>query len=299
MTLYSHRLATLLFTVVLLLGRSATGAKLNQYNPLDPDNPYFPQRQYLPWAPPPCFTLPKPIPLGGRRLLEYKDSSRYSHIVALPTATPGETAPSATPRETVAPSATPRETVAPSATPRETVAPSTTPRETVAPSATLRETVAPSTTPRETASPTASPVQAAPPAEVQIENVSLDTAALLAAGEKYNLFALRYRQEAFEWQAISTKAIFGIVVVVVLVGLCLSWLHFSGTYSVLWRRPKAGEEDSAVAPASTGRDNPVATFKFGKEGIEITSSVIGLIIFAFSIVFLFLYLKFVYPMVEM
>ena len=86
-----------------------------------------------------------------------------------------------------------------------------------------------------------------------------------------------HRHKGFEWNHISTIIIFWVVVVIVVAGVTLSILEF---------------RKDLKNPAPT-----VLKFSF-KEGIEVSSSVIGVILLTFSLVFFYLYLKEVYPIVE-
>ena len=86
-----------------------------------------------------------------------------------------------------------------------------------------------------------------------------------------------HRHKGFEWNHTSTIIIFWVVVVIVVAGVTLSILEFRKDLK-----------------------NPAPTvLKFSlKEGIEVSSSVIGVILLTFSLVFFYLYLKEVYPIVE-
>ena len=103
------------------------------------------------------------------------------------------------------------------------------------------------------------------------------------------IFKLQYTRDVYRWQLISSVLIFVAVLVVVGIGLTLSWMHFRKSFNTpLLGKDKAGSERPAQQSSS----------EISAPGIKIkiTSSVIGLIILGASIVFLFLYLKFVYPM---
>ena len=71
----------------------------------------------------------------------------------------------------------------------------------------------------------------------------------------------RHTQKVFEWQLISSRIIFWVVIVLVLFGILLSWLQFT----------KSGPQlrDSKGDPVSS-----VLKFSF-KEGIQVTSPVLG------------------------
>jgi uncharacterized membrane protein YukC len=85
-------------------------------------------------------------------------------------------------------------------------------------------------------------------------------------------------ETAYKTQQIMTVAIFFIVSVLVLGGFYLSYLQF-----------KADERNQ-----DNDSQNPKATFKISKSGIEFSSSVIGLIVLFMSFMFFHLYVKDVY-----
>ena len=85
-------------------------------------------------------------------------------------------------------------------------------------------------------------------------------------------------ETAYKTQQIMTIAIFFIVSVLVLGGFYLSYLQF-----------KADERHQG-----NDNQNPKATFKISKSGIEFSSSVIGLIVLFMSFMFFHLYVKDVY-----
>ena len=96
--------------------------------------------------------------------------------------------------------------------------------------------------------------------------------------EEYNQWALRHAKRAFLWSHISSILIFFIVLIVIGCGLYFSYLQFS----LALRRPQQIE-------------NSTTNMKIGKDGIEISSSIIGLLILMISVVFFYLYLRYVYP----
>jgi hypothetical protein len=85
------------------------------------------------------------------------------------------------------------------------------------------------------------------------------------------------RQKGYEWNHFSTIVIFWVVIIIVMTGVILSIMEFQ-------------KDLNAAEPTAL-------KFSF-KDGIEITSSVIGILLLTFSLVFFYLYLKQVYPIVE-
>lgn len=107
----------------------------------------------------------------------------------------------------------------------------------------------------------------------------------------YNDFTMRHNARPFSWQYYSGIAIFIIVVCIVLMGLFLSYRQFR------LQEWKAMHPDKTITATKEegAADFTTTTFEVSKEGIKINSAVIGLIILTISLVFFFLYLKYVYP----
>jgi hypothetical protein len=125
-----------------------------------------------------------------------------------------------------------------------------------------------------------------------------ETPKMLQAREEYTVFAWKNRREAFAWQSVATKVIFGVVIIVVLAGLYLSWMQFNFAHNAPLKVTTPSTEGSASAATSTNPGDAMNTIEVNTSGVKITSSVIGLVILTLSIVFFFLYLKFVYPIIE-
>ena len=99
--------------------------------------------------------------------------------------------------------------------------------------------------------------------------------------EEHNLRIYDLRIEAFEAHQITTNSISVLVFVLVFLGVVLSIAQF--------------RQDARQKKA-----NPQATtFKINKNGIEMSSSVIGLIILGISIVFFYVYVGDVYKLEEL
>ncbi len=96
----------------------------------------------------------------------------------------------------------------------------------------------------------------------------------------YAIASLDHRKAVFDWQLFASKLIFIIVMLIVLSGLVLSYMHF---YKSL--KAPAGEVENTELEMSTS-------------GIKMNSSVIGLIILVLAIAFLYLYLIHVFPINE-
>jgi len=98
---------------------------------------------------------------------------------------------------------------------------------------------------------------------------------------EYKMNSLKHREDVFGWQLYASKWIFVIVMLIVLSGLALSYMHFY---------------KSLKAPA--GAETERTELEMSTSGIKMNSSVIGLIILVLAIAFLYLYLVHVFPINE-
>ena len=96
-----------------------------------------------------------------------------------------------------------------------------------------------------------------------------------------------YRSRLFEWQLLSSRVIFLVVLVLVACGIYFAWVQFRAALLVTRR----GAKEGASPPA-----NPLATqLEVSAKGVVINSSVLGVIILGLSLAFFYLYLVYVYP----
>ena len=117
----------------------------------------------------------------------------------------------------------------------------------------------------------------------------------LQAYYKYRQDALDHRAKVFDWQLISSRMIFIVVVLLVGVGIVFSWLQFRRSLPVLKRtRMRKNDPSSKDAPADVPAPT-ATTFKASLDGVEISSPVLGVIILGLSLAFFYLYLVYVYP----
>jgi len=99
---------------------------------------------------------------------------------------------------------------------------------------------------------------------------------------EYLMKSLTHRDRVFFWQHTASIIIFIVVLIIVLSGLFLSYLHF---YKDL-------KSQNQIAVVGT-------EIELNFKGLKITSSLIGLLILVLSIAFLYLYLVYVFPINEM
>lgn len=98
---------------------------------------------------------------------------------------------------------------------------------------------------------------------------------------KYRKSAWDLRICTFRWHFVNSILIFFMVITIVSSGLYFSYLQFKSS--------------------NFGKDSGVplqADFKISKDGIEVSSSVIGLLVLTISLVFFYLYLNNVYPVLD-
>ncbi len=125
----------------------------------------------------------------------------------------------------------------------------------------------------------------------------------------YQRFGLAHREGVFRWQLLSSEITFIVVVSLVFAGVFFSWLQFKAELPSR-RPPGRGETriEERTTSESGGGDNQeqevvvrtqsVHQLKAGTGGIEVSSPVLGVIILSLSLLFFYLYLKFVYPIHE-
>ena len=105
--------------------------------------------------------------------------------------------------------------------------------------------------------------------------------AALKAYYDYRVRGFDHRSRVFEWQLLSSRLIFILVILIVAVGLYFSWLQFV-----------AGLKEGAADKLSTSLEASPTS------GIKVSSPVLGVIILTLSLAFFYLYLVHVYPIGE-
>ncbi len=95
-----------------------------------------------------------------------------------------------------------------------------------------------------------------------------------AAKAMHDAGSLDHRERAMEWSLLTSRLMFAVVIVITLSGVAMAWLAIA--------RGEKGETE----------------FKISREGLEIKSPIVGLIILALSLAFLYLYVSRVFPVSE-
>lgn len=126
-----------------------------------------------------------------------------------------------------------------------------------------------------TASASSGPVE--PPSPAMDPQTNARYQESLRASYDFQIYSYTQAKKTFDWQYWSSKVIFWVVLVLVGAGLAFSALQFYLGY-------KAGTVKAEES-----------TFEATLQGVKVSSSVLGVIVLTISIVFFYLYLKYVYP----
>lgn len=121
---------------------------------------------------------------------------------------------------------------------------------------------------------------------------------MLKTEASYHKYMFTQRMAIYNWQLNSGKILFFVVVLIVLIGLFLSYLQFKASTAHQEHQRKIKATVTTTAPAAeSDTDAPMPTNKLeiSKDGIKIDSAVIGLVILVISIAFFFMYLRYVFP----
>ena len=126
--------------------------------------------------------------------------------------------------------------------------------------------------------------------EVERETIGV-SGEILEAYNNHVIWNYWHFKWVYNWNFISTIIIFFIVNIMVLAGLYFSYLQFKQSLLMTKVVEKQEEEKKETAEASM----PESKISLAINKIEITSSVIGLLILTLSFAFFYLYIVHVYP----
>ena len=98
----------------------------------------------------------------------------------------------------------------------------------------------------------------------------------------YRSSGYQHRSRVFEWQLLSSKIIFFVVVFLVIAGIYFAYVQFQSDLS------KKGKKN-------IDHGNTPTEISMGKEGIKVSSPILGVIILVISFLFFYMYLIYVYP----
>lgn len=99
---------------------------------------------------------------------------------------------------------------------------------------------------------------------------------------EYRVGGYVHRENLFEWQFLSSKVIFFVVLVLVFAGIYFAAVQFHIGLKTLGDQKAAGPEETTE-------------IDFSLKGFKIRSPVLGVIILGLSLAFFYLYLVYVYP----
>ena len=151
-----------------------------------------------------------------------------------------------------------------------------------------------------TAKPATDGAEANPAIAEAPPNAILDDAktkeTYLAAMQRYYEYRANgyaYRSRVFEWQLLSSRVIFSIVLLLVIAGVYFAAVQFRASMRAPLRPALASSETAVVPAAPTGAME--TRLELSAKGVVVNSSVLGVIILALSLGFFYLYLVYVYP----
>ncbi len=112
---------------------------------------------------------------------------------------------------------------------------------------------------------------------------------------EYRIYLMRYAERGYYWELVSSWVILALVGIVVLTGLSFSGYQLYKSFHFAVAASQF-PTDEKVAPSQGLQPPPLeAQIKVSAHELQITSSVVGLIVLAFSLVFLYLFILHVYP----
>ena len=123
-----------------------------------------------------------------------------------------------------------------------------------------------------------------------------DSTIIINSGQSgWNLFVDSHRMRVFTWQHYSSIVIFFLVILIVLFGIYLSYYQFRLGKKMILKQMEINER---LKTSDQNLEILNSDFQINKDGVKISTAVIGLAILMISVVFFFLYLKYVYPLHE-
>ena len=121
-----------------------------------------------------------------------------------------------------------------------------------------------------------------------LEISSVPNEKLQKAYIEYKIFQMRNNQENFEWNLKSTIIIFWMVIFLVFSGIAFSGIQF---YRATMNRRDLLKNDT--------QNELITNIEANLQGIKISSPVLGVIILTISLAFFYLYLIYVYPIIQL
>ena len=117
----------------------------------------------------------------------------------------------------------------------------------------------------------------------------------------YYTSSLQHRFDTFQWQQVSGKIIFWVVIIIVFIALLFAAIQFRISMQQASSKIKKAVSTRA-ATVETGETTeagasamPNSEVELSVSGVKVNSSVLGVVILVISLAFLYLYLVYVYP----
>lgn len=107
---------------------------------------------------------------------------------------------------------------------------------------------------------------------------------------EYKADGYAYRSRVFEWQLLSSRLIFFVVLALVGAGL-----YFAAVQFRLAMRAAPDKSGAPAQPAAGSATSLATNLEISAKGVVMSSSVMGVIILGLSLAFFYLYLAYVYP----
>jgi hypothetical protein len=112
----------------------------------------------------------------------------------------------------------------------------------------------------------------------------------------YRILGYKHRMDIFNWQFFSSKIIFFVVIFLVLTGVYFSGVQFHSSMRQKHVIGPATKDGAAVMAAI--EKSEITEVEASLKGIKVSSPILGVIILVISFMFFYLYLLFVYPIVD-
>jgi hypothetical protein len=131
--------------------------------------------------------------------------------------------------------------------------------------------------------------QAVPPdvicTDIQNEETVAECWSAYRAYFSYYATGFEHRRRAFDWQHLSSRIIFVVVILLVAVGIFFAWVQFRRSMTSDFKNGNQAGEAHEIEISATS--------------VRVSSPVLGVIILTLSLAFFYLYLVYVYPITEL
>ena len=132
-----------------------------------------------------------------------------------------------------------------------------------------------------------------------INEVNKKTKNLEEEQYKHAIWALKYQEKIYEYQHISSIVLLFVSLIVLICGLYFSYMQFKDrTDHIYPNKATKNLSENIDSNNIKKNDESKTSLKIGMAGIEISSSIIGLLILCVSLAFFYLYIANIYPVVD-